>query len=135
MRNSFLLDGNVLIYVLDARPLVVALLHHLAELEEEERPAISAVTMYEVLTGATDAEQERTMALLQAFEVLPVTDVVAARAAVIAQWQRAKGQKSAVADTFIAATALLHSRTLVTYDRRHFTRLGVDIYADLPDIV
>lgn len=134
MPDSFLLDSNVLIHVLDLRPAVISLLHRLNDLESSERPAISAMTVYEVLTGADSAEQERTVDLLSVFEIIPVTESIAARAAVIAQWLRTKGQKPAVADTFIAATALLHRRTLVTYDRRHFTRLGVDLYGDMPDI-
>ena len=130
--DSFLLDSNIMIYVLDQRRPVVDLLHRLDDLEAGERPSISAISVYEVLTGAAAEEQERSVALLAAFEIIPVTEVIAARAASLAQWQREQGAKTAIADTLIAATALALDKTLVTYDRQHFTRLGVTLYQDLP---
>ncbi|MBU0608504.1 MAG: PIN domain-containing protein [Armatimonadetes bacterium] len=101
-------------------------------LEQSERPAVSAISVYEVLTGAGDGEQARTVELLAVFEIIPVTEAIAARAASLAQWQREQGAKPAIADTLIAATALALDKTLVTYDRQHFTRLGVTLYQDLP---
>lgn len=132
MSDSFLLDSNVLIYVLDLRRSVVDLLHRIDDLEQGERPAVSAITVYEVLTGAAPDEQDRTIGFLTAFEIIPVTEEIAARAATLAQWQRERGLKSAIADTLIAATALALDKTLVTYDKQHFTRLGVNLYQDLP---
>lgn len=132
MSDSFLLDSSVLIYVLDQRPAVVALLHQIDELERAERPAISAITVYEVLAGANPTEQERTVDFLSVFEVIPVTDGLAARAAAMAQLRRERGLKPAIADTIIAATAIARDKTLVTYDQRHFARLGVDLYQEMP---
>jgi len=130
--DSFLLDSNVLIYVLDLRRCVVDLLHRINEQEQGDRPAVSAITVYEVLTGAAPEEQDRTIDLLTVFEIIPVTEEIAARAASLSQWQREQGLKPAIADTLIAATALALGKTLVTYDSQHFTRLGVNLYQDLP---
>lgn len=129
---SFLVDSNVLIYVLDARTAVVRLLRRIADQEECERPFVSALTVYEVLAGAAPAEQERTVELLAAFEIIPVTESIAVRAAILAQSQRGQGRKAAIADTIIAATALTCGKTLVTYNQRDFARLSVDLYQDLP---
>lgn len=132
--NSFLIDSNVLIYVLGARATVISLLRQITDLEEGERPSIAALTVYEVLAGAAPAEAERTFDLLAAFEIIPVTEAIAVRAAIIAQSQRVQGRRVAIADTIIAATALTSGRTLVTYNRQDFARLGVNLYQDLPPL-
>lgn len=134
MRKSFLLDSNVLIYVLQSRQPVVDLLHQLVDEEEQERLALSALTVYEVLTGTPQAEELAVTEFLGSFEVIPVTGPIAARGALLSQWLRSRGQKPAVADTLIAATALAEDRTLVTYDVSHFRRLGVALYPDLPTL-
>jgi len=134
MRHSFLLDSNVLVYVLNERAAVVELLHRVTDLETEDKPSVSAMTVYEVLAGTRPDDYERTTDLLLSLDVIPVTATVAARAALLAQWQREQGQRVAVADTLIAGTALTYRKTLVTYDLGHFSRLGVDLYPDLPPL-
>jgi len=77
--------------------------------------ATSAVVYHELLFGARTPRARATVKkLLGAWDVLPVDRRVAERAAAIRREQAGKGKTIGVADSFIAATALLHGLKVVT---------------------
>ena len=135
VRNSFLLDSNVLIWVLRGHPAVTELLHRLEDLEVGLKPATSVISVFEVLAGVLPGEEERTADLLTN-TVIPVdvTPEVAMGAAEIVARQGRAGRALSVADALIAGTALTENRTLVTYDLSHFEGLGLTLYLDLPEL-
>jgi len=83
--------------------------------------ATSAVVYHELLFGARTPRARATVKkLLGAWDVLPVDRRVAERAAAIRREQAGKGKTIGVADSFIAATALLHGLKVVTGNVRDF---------------
>ena len=70
-------------------------------------------------------EEIRTRALLSRLEVLPLTAVLAQRAAAEARAARARGRTLSSADALIAATALVHNLILVTADKSGFPMPGL----------
>ncbi len=107
----FLLDTNVLIEELAGK-------QTLTELPAEEIPAISAITITEMLAlpGLEPHEEARILSLLERCLILPVDFEVAARAG---RFQRTR-QKKSVLDLLIAATALAFDCVLVTKNVRDF---------------
>ena len=91
------------------------------------RFTFSIITRYEILRGLKAKEAIRQ---IEAFEqrcrgsnVLPLTDEIVVRAADIYADLRRRGQLISDADILIAATALIHSLTLVTENTAHFRRI------------
>ena len=76
----YLLDSDVLIWVLRGRQDTVALLDRLA-VESGETLACSAMSVLEIWAGAKPTEAADTATFLDALEVIPVDRVVASRAA------------------------------------------------------
>lgn len=106
-----LLDSNIIIYA--AKP------EHafLRRLIAENAPAVSAVSVVEVLGfhRLTDAERVHFEAFFAAATVLPLSDAVVAQAVKLRQIR-----KMSLGDAFVAATALLHNRKLVTRNTKDF---------------
>jgi predicted nucleic acid-binding protein len=103
----FLLDTNVIIY--SARPEHVELRRLIAE----RVPAVSAVSVVETLGYHRLDEIDRKY--FAAATVLPVSDAVIGRAVALRQ-----ARKMSLGDAPIAATALVHGRTLITHNTRDF---------------
>lgn len=106
-----LLDSNIIIYA--AQPAHASLRVFI----DEHAPAVSIVSFIEVLgfhrlQPADRAVLER---FFQAAEILPLSETVA-REAVRLRQQR----KMSLGDSIIAATALMHGRTLVTRNTGDF---------------
>ena len=124
------IDTNVLLYHLDGRAPVVALLDRLDRLGEPLR--ISVVTRIEVLghprvAGALDASIRR---FLDRFVLLSLTDAVVERTIAVRRSARLK-----LPDAVIAATALEAGETLITHDRRGFSGVaGLRILDPLPPV-
>lgn len=99
------------------------LVDHLRNVEDATRlladagaAGISAMTWMEVLVGARDEGEERTLrAFLALFEVLPIDDAVAEEAV-----RLRRGQHLKMPDAIILATARVHGRTLATRNTRDF---------------
>ncbi len=82
----------------------------------------SAVTVYEVLTGAINPDKwKQTAALISQMIILPVDIQIAIKAAQLSQ--EMKGNFIGMADTIIAATALYHNLPIKTLNMKHFSRV------------
>ena len=107
-----LLDSNLIIYA--AKPEHVALRQFIAE----NVPAVSAVSIVEVLGyhKLTAEERQHFEEFFAASTVLPVSDQVIDRAVQLRQVR-----KMSLGDALIAATALIHGRTLLTHNVADFS--------------
>ena len=121
--NPLLLDTDTLSEVLKRRNQIV-LANARAYVAQHQQFAFSAITRYEVRRGNLS---RRAAARLQRFEtfcrhsaIYPITDDVLDRAAVLWADARAGGLPDNDADLIIAATALIHGRTLTTGNTSHF---------------
>ncbi len=113
----YLLDSNVLILHLRERREITELLQQWARVHYLY---ISVVTRTEILAGMRPHEKQRTMALLDSLDAIPVDEVIADRAGRLIYEYARKGVTLSLADALIAATALEHDLTLVTTNPRHF---------------
>lgn len=106
-----LLDSNIIIYA--TQPHYAALRQFVAE----HAPAVSVISYIEVLGYHRLAEHDRHYleAFFDAAVILPLTENVA-------QWAVALRQRRRITlgDSIIAATAIAHSRVLVTHNTRDF---------------
>lgn len=88
-----------------------------AELSRYRQPAVSLITWMEVLIGARDAEEERTLRdFLGRFEILPVDETVAEDAVTLRRTRRIR-----LPDAIILATARVAGCFLVTRNTRDFS--------------
>ena len=89
---------------------------------------ISAITEYEVYSGATSNQLPFWNDLLQRVKVLPFDKDVVKVAVIINNRLKQKRKQIDIADLFIAATAISSNLTFVTLNRRHFDRIeGLNI--------
>ena len=106
-----LADSNIVIYA--AKP------EHadLRRLIATHAPAVSAVTVVEVLGyhQLTDTDRQHFEQFFATATVLPVSDAVVAQAVKLRQTR-----KMALGDALVAATALVHGRTVVTRNTKDF---------------
>lgn len=121
-----LLDSNLLIYA--AQPA-----HHaLRELVRDRDCSVSVISRIEVLGFHRLAPDERTAleSLLGALEILPLSEPV------ILESIRLRQQRSlSLADAIIAATALVHIRTLATRNTDDFDWIpGLKVWNPFVDI-
>lgn len=118
-----LLDTDTLSEVLKQRNPIVSQ-HAAAYLQIHGQFAFSAFTRFEILRGYKESKATRQLPRFAAFcaqsLVLPVTDAIFDRAAELWVMARQGGHPHGDADLLIAATALEHSRELVTGNTSHF---------------
>lgn len=120
VRPTYLVDTDVLIWVLRGRPQPLAMLQALAK---DGPLGCSVLTVSEVLRQAREHELPKTERLLDSLVVLPIS-VSEAKLAGLLMRKRGPGY----VDCHIAATALINHLTLVTYNRRDFERLEVSLF-------
>lgn len=84
---------------------------------------ISAVTEYEIYTGATFTQYSFWDSLLEKIQVLPFDHTVVSVAVDINSNLKHKRKQIDLADLFIAATAVSYSYPLATLNRKHFERI------------
>jgi predicted nucleic acid-binding protein len=118
MLKRYLFDTDVLIAYLRGYQQAVDLLKALGAQGFDF--SISPVTIIEILAGVRDTERERTNELLDIFEVYAVDRSIAHSAGSFLRKYRKKGITLGVADVIIAATAIIHHLTLVTYNTNHY---------------
>lgn len=84
---------------------------------------ISAITEYEIYTGAALGQIEFWDNFLQKTEVLPFDKAVAKVAVEINRELKMKRKLIAIPDLFIAATAMANNLPFATLNKKHFDRI------------
>ncbi|WP_225865676.1 type II toxin-antitoxin system VapC family toxin [Dyadobacter aurulentus] len=96
----------------------------LASLPNEASLFVSAVTVYELMIGATSEEKKNDVRLLlDGIPVLPFTEKVAVNAAEIYHQLRRRNQMIEFRDIFIAASAITFHLPVKTLNLEHFQRV------------
>ena len=85
--------------------------------------AISAITKYEIYSGATQNQLLFWDSLLKAITIIPLDEVAVDAAVIINTALRKKRKQIDMADLFIAASAVAHGLSLATLNRKHFDRI------------
>lgn len=85
--------------------------------------AISAVTKYEIYSGATSAQLTFWDNVLKAIIVLPFDELVVDTAVALNSTLKRKRMQIGIADLFIAATGVAHNLSIATLNRKHFERI------------
>jgi tRNA(fMet)-specific endonuclease VapC len=116
----YLLDTGLLIHHLRGQKNTVQLLRSLAK---SNRLCISTVTRLEVRAGAHPDEQVITQKLLSHFMNLDIDARIADKAGELVAHGKQSNQPILVPDAVIAATALVHSITLITFNARDFKHI------------
>lgn len=92
------------------------------------RFSISAVTKYEIYSGATQNQLGFWNNVLQAIEVIAFDEVCVDTAVDVNAALKRKRKQIGIADLFIAATALSHNLSIATINKNHFDRIdGLEI--------
>lgn len=90
--------------------------------------SISAITKYEIFAGATQGQLEFWNEVLSAVKVIPLDESAADIAVEININLKRKRKQIAIADLFIAATAISHDLPFATLNTKHFDRIdGLNI--------
>ena len=84
---------------------------------------ISAITKYEIYSGATPTQLTFWDKVLQAMAVMSLDEVTADTAVNINNSLKKKRKQIDLADLFIAATAVTHNLPLATLNKKHFNRI------------
>jgi tRNA(fMet)-specific endonuclease VapC len=86
--------------------------------------AISFVTLYELLTGATDKSKKQDVKILtEDLLVLPFDQEVAKKSGEIYHQLRKENNLIEFRDIFIAATCLVYEMPIKTLNQKHFKRI------------
>lgn len=96
----------------------------------------TAITRFELLSGAQNARQEATIRrLLDAISALPLDEPAADMAATVRRSLDRSGNAIGMADSLIAGIVLRHGAELLTRNRRHFERVAGLHLVSLPGTV
>lgn len=96
----------------------------LASLPNDASLFVSAVTVYELMMGATDVQKKKDVEiLLDGIPVLPFSEEVSLRAAEIFHNLRRRNSLIEFRDIFIAATAITFQLPIKTLNQGHFQRV------------
>lgn len=91
---------------------------------DDEQIFISAVTLYELLMGASTADKVTDIKLLtEEIPVLPFNEEVAEKSAEIYHQLRQMNKMIEFRDIFIAATCLVNNLPVKTLNKKHFDRI------------
>jgi hypothetical protein len=113
-------------YLIDTGPLVHHLRDHheatqlLNDLALQGELYVSVISRMEIIQGMKERERESTYELFDTLHAVPVDDAIADLAGEYLGRYRRLGHTLQIPDTLIAATAVVRSLTLVTYDRKGF---------------
>jgi predicted nucleic acid-binding protein len=92
--------------------------------------SISAITHYEVYSGATASQLPFWKQVLDRVKVLPFDEVVSQASVDINNSLKSKSKQIGMADLFIAATAIANNMSLATLNKKHFDRIDGLILLD-----
>lgn len=73
--------------------------------------------------ATTDAKQRDVKLIIDNFTILPFTDVIATRAAMVYHHLRLTNKMIEFRDLFIAATCIVHELPILTLNKKHFERI------------
>jgi len=124
-KARYLLDTGVLIRHLRGHNVAVRLMRALGG---SERLAVATVTRLEVHAGLLPKEEYKTQRLLSRFITYDLDADIADRAGDYVRECRAQGIALSVPDAIIAATAVGHRVTLVTFNPKHFPIPGLSLF-------
>lgn len=127
---KYLVDSDVLIWVLRDREESVKLLYRLSE-ETGETLACSSLSILEIWSGVKPAEVHKTSLFLDALESIPLDAAIARHAAELIRASRRRRDPREWVDACIAATALRFHRVLVTYNQKDYPYPGLLLYPPL----
>jgi tRNA(fMet)-specific endonuclease VapC len=85
---------------------------------------ISSITKYEIFAGVSQVQLEFWNNILQAIIVIPFDESAVDKAVDINANLKKKRKQIALADLFIAATAISHHLPFATLNRKHFDRIS-----------
>ena len=85
--------------------------------------SISAITHYEIYSGATAHQLPFWTSLLDRTKVLPFAETVSQLAIKLNSDLKRKRKQIGMAELFIAATAISHNLPLSTLNKKHFERI------------
>lgn len=92
----------------------------------------TAITRFELLSGARSKRQKTTiMKLLAAVPALPIDEVAADTAAEVRRSLEKAGEGIGMADSLIAGTVLRYGGAILTRNHRHFSRVHGLVLATL----
>jgi tRNA(fMet)-specific endonuclease VapC len=113
-----LADTDVLIdYLMGTQPMASQVL----EYSESETLQTSAITCFELLSGAKEGKRgDKVRHLVATIPLLPLDREAATRAAAVRQQLTSSGLSIAMADSLIAGIALANGLPLLTRNRKHF---------------
>ena len=112
-----LLDTNIIIWVLRAKPEVVRMVD---KLSHTDKTALSVITIAEVYQNVLPHELDRTEEYFDSNEILDVNRHIAKAAGLYWNQYQKKFQTLGTTDCLIAATAKYYNCPIVTLNTRHF---------------
>lgn len=116
------IDTSVFIEFLRKKDKTNTILYSISEVNPL---AISSVTLYELLMGATDSQKLHDIQLLtEDLLILPFDDRVAAKSGEIYHQLRKENKMIEFRDIFIAATCIIYQMPLKTLNTKHFERIS-----------
>ncbi len=127
MASRYLLDTNVLLHVVNKSTGFEQIESRLSQVAQRNL-YVSAVTVWEISrmverAKVSKATMRATLELLDFFEVLPLTNQVAALSGSLAGSLQNQGTPIGERDSMIAGTAMSHKLVMVTDNLREFARV------------
>lgn len=113
----YLLDTDILIWVLRGREEIV---NKVSLLKDNNEMAISVISIAEIYKNIFPSELPATQSFLNAHTIISVDKEIAEIAGLYWQQYSKQIQKLSLMDCFIAATAKNNKATLMTLNIRHF---------------